>query len=232
MTFDIVIPTYKRKDKLIRLLKSIPDKKEYKVFVYFDNQDIETYYEIDKLLPDIYYKYVCPYKFQAFGIWNHHLQNNFYSDIFVYICDDAELFPDTLENVEKHFVEKFPDTDGIVTFKQANIQGTDSAMGCVGYKFAQRYPRWQVFNPNYISFFADTDLGDYAKKLGRFYYGEDCLINHYHPGAYKEEVDETHKIIRGQDKVIDAKINRIRKEKGLLYPINLEMIDRTPYEGL
>jgi len=230
MTFDIVIPTFQRKEKLIRLLMSIPRQENINTWVYFDNNDstrneiaLSPFFEIASLY--------CTEKYQAFGIWNSHLGSRlFNSDIMVYICDDAEFYYDTLINVENIFNKKFPDTDGVVTFKQANMQGTDSAMGCIGKKFAERYPNNQVFNPNYVSFYADTDVGDYAKKLGKFHYGTDCLINHYHPGSFKDELDKTHNIIRGKDKTIDIQINKIRKEKELLYPETLEMIDRSQYE--
>ena len=206
MNFDLVIPTYKRKDKLIRCLKSIPRLNNLAIWVYFDNQDFETYEELIKT--DFRFYSVIPNnKQQAFGTWNYHLKVYFCADAMIYLCDDTEFFPDTFENLVKHFETKFPDTDGVVTFKQANIQGSDSAMGCIGRKFAEHYPNKQCFNPNYVSFYADTDIGDYAKKLGKFYYAEDCLINHYHP-QFSGEIDETHKIIRGKDKEIDIKINK------------------------
>ena len=229
MTFDIVIPTYQRKDKLLRCLKAIPIQDNVNIWMCFDNNDFETYKMVEANYPELNYE-IMEKKFQAFGIWNYHIQNIFQADIFVYLCDDTELFPDTLINVEKHFQEKFTDTDGVVTFKQANLDGSDSAMGCIGRKFIERYNENPVFNPNYVSFYADTDIGDYAKKLGKFHYGTDCLINHYHP-VTGVDMDATHHIIRGKDKQVDIQINKIRTEKGLLYPETLEMIDRSKFNG-
>ena len=224
MIFDLVIPTYKRKDKLIRCLKSIPKAKNLTIWLYFDNQDFDTYEALIKT--DFRFYSVIPnLKYQAFGCWNRHLLTYFGADVMIYLCDDTEWYPDLFDNLQKHFEEKFPDTDGVVTFKQANLKGSDSAMGAIGRKFAERYPNKQCFNPNYVSFYADSDIGDYAKKLGKFYYAEDCKIIHYHP-VTGVEADETHKIIRGHDKTVDIKINKIRKEKGLLYPETLEMINR------
>lgn len=220
MTFDIVIPTFKREGKLIRLLNSIPKIDDYKIWIYFDNNDFSTAMPFASM----YCSTVMNKKYQAFGIWNYHLQS-LTSDIIVFICDDTELYADTLINIEKHFIEKFPDTDGIVTFKQANMKGTDSAMGCIGRKFASRYPNNQAFCPDYISFYADTEIGDYAKKLGKFHYGEDCLINHFHPIS-GVAMDATHHIIRGVDKTIDIKVNKIRKEKGLIWGDSFQLVGR------
>jgi len=223
MKVEIVIPTYKRRDKLIRLLNSIERDVDIVTFVYFDNNDT-TWVEIAEMFPWV----VClpmRKKYQAFGIWNHHLMYWSTLDIMVYLCDDTELYPDTIQNAIKHFEEKFPDTDGVVTFKQENINGSDSAMGCIGRTFSKRYPNRQCFCPNYVSFYADTEIGDYAKKLGKFHYGEDCLINHYHPvGGTKP--DDTHWIIRGKDKNIDIRVNAQRKQQNLLWGESDTILDR------
>lgn len=221
MTFDLCIPTFNRKEKLLRCVNSIPKQKNIKIWLYFDNNDktANDFYSNDYIE-----KVIMPKKYQAFGIWNYHLQK-FNKDIFIYLCDDTDLYPNTLNMVEKHFKEKFPDTDGVVTFKQANMKGTDSAMGCIGRKFIERYPDNQVFCPNFVSFYADTELGDYAKKLNKFYYGEDCLINHYHP-ITGISMDSTHHIIRGKDKTIDIQINALRREQNLLWGESLKLIDR------
>lgn len=224
MTYDFCIPTYQRYDKLKKCLEFIPVQDNIVIHVYFDNNDFETLDKINEL--DLaHHVFVMEKKYQAFGIWNYHLKHLFNSDVMVYLCDDVYLWPDTMKNMERHFNEKFPDTDGVITFKQENLKGSDSAMGCIGRKFVERYPDNQVFNPNYVSFYADTDLGNYAKKLSKFHYGEDCLIHHAHP-ITGVKADTTHHIIRGIEKTIDIQVNKIRKEKGLLYPINLEMIDR------
>lgn len=222
MNFEIVIPTYKREEKLRKCLASIPKQDNVNIQLCFDNNDIGTWEKFTKEYPNS----ICMQeKAQAFGIWNWYLQGVFAADIFVYLCDDTELYPDTLINIEKHFVEKFPDTDGVVTFNQVNIDGSDSAMGCIGRKFAARYTNKQCFCPDYVSFYADSELGDYAKKLNKFHFGEDCRINHYHPGFYKN-ADEAHRAIRGKDKQIDIKVNKIRRDKRLLWGESFTLIGR------
>jgi len=224
MNIDIVIPTYKRKVKLDRLLKSIPNQDNLRIWIYCDNNDMDSYYHF-KMNP----RCTClcmDKKYQAFGIWNYHLLNNFKADIMCYLCDDTEVFENTFNNVIKHFEDKFKNTDGMVTLKQANMQGSDSAMGCIGKYFAFRYLNRQCFCPNFVSFYADTELGDFAKKLNKFHYGEDCLINHYHPAIFKDEMDATHGTIRGNEKNIDIKVNAIRREKNLLWGESIEQINR------
>ena len=224
MKIDIVIPTYKRYKKLIRCLESIPHQDNLKVWIYCDNKDKDTYNKIKHFHSNAY---LLEEQYRAFGIWNFHLKWRFFSDIFCYLCDDTRVYAETFTHIHRHFIEKFPDTDGVVTFKQSNLSsGSDSAMGCIGKKFIDRYPYRQAFCPNYKSFFADTEIGDYAKKLGKFHYGEDCLIEHYHPSIYPQEMDDTHKTIRDKEKDIDIKINQKRKNKGLLWGENFELISR------
>ena len=222
MKFDLVIPTYKRKEKLERCLKSI-NHPNVDIYLYFDNNDVESYNYFESNYPEVTC-YIMDKQYRAFRIWNYHLKT-LKSSGMIYLCDDVELYPDALNNLFQAFETKFPDTDGVVTFNQANLPtGSDSAMGLILRKFANRYPNNQCFCPVYVSFYADSEIGDYAKKLGKFHYCEEAKLIHYHPAFYKEEADEAHRIVRDSNQGIDKRVNAERKKRGLLWGESLTLI--------
>ena len=225
MTFEIVIPTYNRIAKLIRCLDSIPQSQNIKIFVYCDNNDSNSAEKIKELYPYVNI-IINSTQLRAFGSWNLHLSKYFNSDIFIYLCDDTRLYTDTLQQVDKLFNSLYINTDGIVTFNQVNIKSSDSAMGCVGRAFVNRFPENQIFCPNYKTFYSDTELGEYAKSLNKFTFGKNCKIDHFHPAFFKNEMDSTHNIIRDKEKDIDIKINKLRIEKKYCWGKNFSLINR------
>jgi len=206
--------------------------------LYFDNNDKASYGSFNNYFNTEYIKYLIKNdlkcflhlwllkrQYRAFGIWNFHLKH-LESDGMIYLCDDTELFPDTLKNLFEVFINKFPDTDGIVTLNQSNIEGSDSAMGLIGRKFAERYLNNQCFCPDYVSFFADAELGNYAKKLGKFHWADNAKLIHYHPAFYKNKIDEAHRIVRDNNQVIDKKVNQERVKNGILWGESFKLIGR------
>jgi len=226
MKFDVVIPTYKRIKKLERMLKSVEaqGKKNFEVFVYFDNKDVDGF-EHFKDRKDINC-ILLGSQHRAFGVWNRHL-NSLIADAMFYVCDDIEFQPGCFSHVEKYFNEVFPTTDGLLGLNQKNIEKgvgfSRNAMGVIGKKFAERFPEKQVFCPDFISFGADSELGTYAREQKVFLYGEDARIIHHHPAHEKSEVDETHRIVR--EKTMDDKDTyRLRRGKNLIWGRTFERV--------
>ena len=228
MIIDLVIPSFKRKEKLDRCLKSIFKAKELLVedqvdiYLYFDNNDVESYNYFESNYPEVEC-FIMEKQYRAFGIWDYHLKN-LKSMGLLYLCDDTELLSDCLVNLFKEVKIKFSDVDGMIGLNQSNIKGSDSAMGLILRKFANRYPNNQCFCPDYVSFYADSEIGDYAKKLGKFHYCEEAKLIHYHPAFYKEEADEAHRIVRDSNQGIDKRVNAERKKRGLLWGESLTLI--------
>ena len=100
-------------------------------------------------------------------------------------------------------------------------------MGLIGRKFAERYSNRQCFCPDYVSFYADSEVGDYAEKINKFYYCEEAKLIHYHPAFYKNEVDEAHRQVRDKEANLDKVINAERKKLGLLWGKSFKLIRNT-----
>jgi hypothetical protein len=241
--YHIVIPTYKRVSKLKRCLDSIfnsgVDLTTIKIFVYHDNNDIESLKECEE-----YYNSITNCKeflnasilhkqFKAFGVWNYHtrmkiLNNSNCKGIF-YVCDDIEFQKNSIDNAINTLESNFKDLDGVVGLNQMNIaEGPGksvNAMGLIGRKFIDRYKGGTIFCIDYKSFHADAEVGNYARSVNKFKYGIDAKILHYHPAHIKSEMDETHNIVRAPGiKEYDRETWNMRQERKLLWGKDFEVV--------
>ena len=210
---DIVIPTWRRQEKLERCLDSI----QRQTYPYINVHAIN---DVDRLF--------------AFGVWNRFLADwdNPWrdGDCFVYICDDVELSPGCIAAALCDLERLWPDGDGMVGFHQSIAGRTDgwsaSAMGLVGRAFAERFPDRQLFCPDYTRFHADAELGAYAKSLCRLSYCQGANLIHYHPAHVKSEMDETHRIVREPAAVAaDKAAHEARKARGLVWGTSFERVN-------
>lgn len=98
--------------------------------------------------------------------------------------DDIEFEKDALIIAAERLQKKFPDYDGIIGLHISNM---DSANGSpygfmlVGSKFFNKRLKRQLFFPKYRHFYADTELGEYARALGRFQECPEARVIHHHP---------------------------------------------------
>jgi hypothetical protein len=228
MTFDIVVPTYKRIKKLEAFLKSLEDqdRSNVKVWIYFDNNDVEGHKHFF-LHPMIDECHLLETQHRAFGVWNKHYFPNMKADAMLYVCDDIEFMPDCLKNAKELFENKFPDSDGLLGLNQANITQGEGfsryAMGILGRKYIEHFPKGQVFCPDYISFHADAEMGRYACSVGKFVFGENCNIFHNHPGHYKDQADDTHWVVREKSQD-DRETYNERNKRGFLWGKTFERV--------
>jgi hypothetical protein len=231
--YDVVIPTFRRFDKLERFYESfrrVNDRWGLFLYLYFDNNDKETelrFIQKYGLGLDSFEHVTLQKQYRAFGIWNSFLKNKgsgTRNGGMFYLCDDIELFTDTF-SVAINILENKFDGDGVIGLNQENIQRvrgmkgfSKSGMGLIGYKFAERFPDRQCFCPDYVSFKADTELGDFAASLGKFEFAEGAKITHHHPRFNKDrDDDETHHIVRDKEADLDEIIGTQRKERGFLW---------------
>jgi hypothetical protein len=205
---DIVIPTWKRPEKLARCLASI-ERQSY------PGIRVHAVEDTDRLF--------------AFGVWNRFLAHWTDGDLFVYLCDDTQLDQGCIAAAVREFENRWPDLDGVVGFHQSNIVGKggwcSSAMGMIGRTFAERFPERQAFCPDYSRFHADSELGAYAREVGRFVYCPEASLVHYHPAHCKSEMDETHSVVRTPAEVqMDRETWNERQRRGLLWGRNFERV--------
>lgn len=208
MNVHVVIPTYNRPDKLAACLASI---------------EAQTHPVTTWVVEDRHRQF-------AIGIWNE-LAPTVTDGAFVYICDDVELFPDCIEEAVRVMEAMYPDTDGVIGFNQANIQGKEgtaqSAMGMIGAKFLDRFPDRMPFCPDYSRFHFDSELGFYARSVRRFHFATTARLNHWHPTHYRDKMDETHRVVRDPVEVQeDHRMWGVRRSRGLVWGKDSTLVGR------
>ena len=241
MKLQIVIPTYRRIKKLKRCLHSILANtyQDFKITVIADNRDFNTQNfvsqfklqtncsKIDAIVNDCHF-YVA-------GSWNRFFReyHNEKWDGIVWLVDDVQLYPNCLENVVKCFKSNFSDLDGVVGISQCapehpNYTWMPYGQVLIGRKFIERYKEvnYQVCCVEYSHFCQDRELWKYAKSLNKFVLCKKAMLIHFHPGFYREEKDETHKLIRTPEiKGKDTQTYNLRKSKGLIWGQTWERVN-------
>ena len=237
MKLLIGIATYQRTKKLQRLLLSLHNStyKNFDIEIVADNNDLNTSNEIKYLNADMVVKVQPEHKY-VIGAWNRIVQENIHKkwDGFIGLCDDVELKPDALQNIVNMHGRTFPDTDGVLGFKQecpGHPEYSFKWFGqtLMGRKFVERYKdaNYQICCPDYRHFCQDSEMGEYAHSLNKFFACEEAVLQHYHPCFVKEEIDNTHNLIRlgkYSPKNHDYKMQKIRKNSGFLWGKNFQLV--------
>ena len=201
MVCEVAIPTYKRPDKLCRLVRSL----------LINRGDI-----IITIMPDNSGK-------KAFKLLNEASERS-NADIFLPMSDDTEFMPDVIEKVCNAMAEYFPDLDGVISMKWLNIPTvTYGAIAFCGRKFRERFPNKWIFCPDYVSLYADAELGKAAESLGKLKVIEGTGINHYHPAHYPEMADEAHYKNRETQSKDDYTRQR-RQDLGYIWGLDFNVI--------
>jgi len=232
MKVDIVIPTYKRINQLLSCIDSIKIARsnvfEHEIKLKIFVSTIKEYQILDNLRiinfwTDIILmgkKYIAPI------FWNDYLKE-MKSDAMVYINDDVELDKNCIKEGIKAL--KSLNLDGVIGFKQFNAKPNaivcKGAFGMIGSKFADRFPKRQVFCPDYIAFGLDTELWKFSESIGRFIYCETALLKHYHPTFTGQNKDETYQHNRKIGRNYDTQIRNLRGERGLLWGKTFERVN-------
>lgn len=236
MKIAIVIPTYKRINKLKRCLESIYNQtyKEFDIFVYCDNNDSETYsWLIENHLDKVKVNINRTQEF-VIGSWNKFFSSEhlkFY-DAVAWIVDDVELYPDYLERLVADMNRLFPDLDGVIGATQVcpgRKEYTYKPYGqvLIGKKFIERYKEinYQVCCPDFNHFWQDCEMWEYATSLNKFYHSQGAVLKHYHPAFLSNEMDETHPLVRGKIKSQDDETYKKRKKLNLIWGREFTLIN-------
>ncbi len=224
MKIDVCIPSYHRAQKLFTLLNSLhealaPKLPEIKVYVYFtDPMDRINMNYYDGRNSWCFFRDYKVSEFHAAEFWNHHIAK-MKADLFVYLCDDTDVYPDFFSQLVEIYSAKFPDFSGLVGFKQENLFGkvktANAAFGAVGKNFINKFPGNEAFCPDYWALYIDTEIEAYARSIGKFHFSENIKVNHYHPCVTKVCDDAYHYIRQFKD--VDIKVFNERKSRGLLW---------------
>ena len=140
----------------------------------------------------------------------------FISEYYIYASDDL-IFPhDCIKMAMKNMGIHFSYGDGVVGIGRKGR----SAFGLFGNKFVNRFPKREVFCPDFTHFGSDSELLRTVKELDRIVYlPEEHRVEHLRK---KDETWRFARRIRGGDREIFHK----RQAKGYKWGIDFNLVTR------
>lgn len=123
------------------------------------------------------------------------------------IPDDITFQKMAIDAALKEMDDRFPGHDGIVGFNIINLGKAASpfAVMLIGSGFFNNNLKRTMFFAGYKHFYADTELGMNAERLGKFYLCKEAEVIHFHPAA-GYPADKTHREKRNEKWTHDRKI--------------------------
>lgn len=231
MKLLIGIATYKRPKKLIRLIKSLNNQtyKDFRLYIISDNNDFDSAnivqtHEVYDVMNTSWIVQNDSKHHYVIGAWNRVIKENINRDDwdgFIGLCDDVELRPNALEEIINYHQKCFPDTDGVCGFNQecpGHLEYTFKWFGqtLMGRKFVERYKDvdYQICCPYYTWSHQDEEMFQFASSLNKFRNCETAILQHYHPCFIKQEIDETHNILRqGNNSIRNKDLTLFKKRQ-------------------
>lgn len=201
--FQIVCPSLHRTDELVRFVDTVPDKYFKKAILKVERKPRALTRIINEIVAE------------STG------------DIVFLAADHLVCRPGCFEEVERLFVEHFPDTNGVVGLNVENLQDNpgcnEYAFCAVGRKFIERFKDKKIFCPDYYHFHADTEFGLFAYAMHCFIYAENAKLYSYHPRDGSAAKDGTYCASRQHQKEDDATLKK-RRARGLLWGATFERV--------
>lgn len=174
MRVDAIISTYDRLESLKVCIKSILecDYKDVSILVMVDgNKKI-----LDAVKAEPVTTFFNPER-KDYVISMNTLLTHSEGDAVLYGSDDLKFTTDCISKAVVALQKHFPDGDGLIGLNSYEAT-PPSAFGLMGKKFIDRFPGRQVFCPDYFHYAGDTELGEFAQKIGRFYFAEGAILKH------------------------------------------------------
>ena len=160
----IIIPTKDRLEKIKRCLVNLKeiDYPSVEIVVICDG-DPTTYEELKKIVDPTVKLYLTEHqelvKATRYGI--EHCESEF----IVYYNDDMMMDKDCLSIGIREYKERFNGGEGLIGFDD----GINKFIGAVGLTTKKTIKKFDAWNPIYIHFWADTELGVRTRNAGCFY---------------------------------------------------------------
>lgn len=217
-TLTVIIPTRGRLQKLKETLASIPTLPYVKISVICDDDAI-TKYELEKMKRSDMSVH-CSGKHKG-SVWCRNLLIGNEEDGVLYATDDIIFLPNSIQTAFETFNRTFLDDDGIVGFLQRPGTFDPTGVGLVGQTFLKRFPNKVLFFPKYYHF-ASQEIGRLCERIKIearkvvFVQHPSVVVEHKHPGMFKELIDQTHRDARVY-KNVDQSLSKQRKQQNLVW---------------
>lgn len=229
----IGIATYKRPQKLNRLLKSLAVQtvQNFDVCIVFDNNDdsMQEVFVPNELLDRTEFYVNVDQRF-VIGCWNriHNLYKGRYDTGHLMLCDDVELLPDCLERAQESLViHSDPYTDAVIGLTQVypgrQVRYEPAGQTLIGRKFLDRYELNNVCCPAYCHWNQDVELRLFSHGIGKFFVSPEAKLIHHHPLYERSEMDVTHTLSRGLVWKKDRQIFMKRQVHNLIWGQSWEL---------
>jgi len=176
----VLIPTKNRPDKLLRCVGSLPVSVRVSIHATCE-KDLPRAI-LDRTNTTI--SFGPENVVSAFNLLAQSSAGN-----VLYASDDAEFTPDCIPEAEAALLT----ARHMVGLKVVNMKANKDAFALVGREMIQE--RGHLFDPRFIHFFSDTELGLYAERRGLFVHCPTAHIINHHPSS-SGEYDATHRDLR------------------------------------
>lgn len=184
----IVVPTYNRLKNIKRCLANFEelDYPEIEIVIVCDG-DLETYNKLMLNHSENVKLFLIDHqelvKATRYGI--EHCKSEF----LVYYNDDMVMNKDCLKIAMNEFKSKFKDEIGLIGFDDS----INKWIGTVGLTTKKTIKKFDAWNPCYIHYYADTEIGLRTLRAKCFYWSHDAKVEHLHPLVNKAPWDKTYK---------------------------------------
>ena len=143
---------------------------------------------------------------------------------FLMGADDMVFHKGAIQEAIRSMNIIYPDENGVIGFNQDNLPNhCEAGFTLIGRKFLKHLKSHGLFCPDYKHYYADTELFNYAKAFGRFYYNESARVDHYHFSVTGEK-DST-ALISQASREEDKRTAQRRKAIGLLWGRDFDTIN-------
>jgi glycosyltransferase involved in cell wall biosynthesis len=219
MRIDIVIPTYDRAALLRKAIHSL-EQSTYEataILIIDGNPNYEKDLVFGKLPMIIHENAERRDWVASMNSWLKSDGKTRNPDAVFYAADDLEFSPQCIEFAVAAMNERFPNGDGLVGINQQIPGGRESAFGLMGRRFIERFPDGIVFCPDYVHWWSDFELGEYARSINRFFWCKMAKVRHNRPHdkTYRLAHEPIHR---------DHAAHKERERRRLLWGRNFDLV--------
>lgn len=177
---NLIIATRNRVTNLLQTIKSVPDS--WNIHIMCDG-DYPTYAYLYQYIKNTRRPLTVYHNSEIIGsVKARNKLTARMTDGCLYGADDI-IFNNQAAGLLDLFNDLFPDDDGVLGLKQNTVHndhGHPAAFALVGQRFLARYPKQQLFYPQYYHF-ACQEVYWLANKLNKWMFTYDIILQHAHP---------------------------------------------------